>query len=69
MGEKTYAKTVELPINWKVLDLNCPVCGWSLVGEYSDCRGIPSRLKCQNYSCPLVEQRYEWPTIMLRVVE
>jgi hypothetical protein len=62
-------KTVEVPINWRVLDLDCPECGRSLVREYSDCRGIPSRLKCDYASCKLYDQRYEWPTIQLKIVE
>ncbi len=62
-------KTVEVEINWKVLDLDCPECGRSLVREYADCRGIPSRLKCQNELCNLYDQRYEWPTIELKIAE
>ena len=62
-------QTVEFQINWRILDLDCPKCGRSLVREYSDCRGISSRLKCDNASCSLYDQRYKWPTIQLEVVE
>jgi predicted RNA-binding Zn-ribbon protein involved in translation (DUF1610 family) len=63
------AQTVEFPINWRILDLDCPECGRSLIREYSNCRGIPSKLKCDNFSCSLVERRYEWPTITLKIAE
>ena len=62
-------REVTIPINYRVLDLDCPSCDRQLVIEYSGCRGIPNRLKCQNASCPEYDTLYEWPTITLKVVE
>ena len=67
--EQEMRREVELPVNYRVLDLDCPSCGRNLGIEYSGCRGTLNTLKCFNASCSEYETRYEWPKIKLKVVE
>jgi hypothetical protein len=63
------SREVALPINYRVLDLDCPSCGRSLQIKYSGCEGMLNTLKCFNASCAEYETQYAWPTITLKVVE